>query len=92
MLSLPRFLSILFFIKGHFSFMLSYHTRYLIDPSTYLVTSKASQLASSSSSSSASSSDALSLPTEIEPQEIVKLFGRLAEKYIMLDPSGGMCK
>mmetsp|Transcript_2494 Transcript_2494/g.2991 ORF Transcript_2494/g.2991 Transcript_2494/m.2991 type:complete len:224 (+) Transcript_2494:85-756(+) len=28
---------------------------------------------------------------EIEPKEMVKLFGRLAEKYIMLDSSGGMC-
>jgi hypothetical protein len=27
----------------------------------------------------------------IEPKEAVKLFGRLAEKYIMLDESGGMC-
>mmetsp|Transcript_9244 Transcript_9244/g.24969 ORF Transcript_9244/g.24969 Transcript_9244/m.24969 type:complete len:231 (-) Transcript_9244:184-876(-) len=27
----------------------------------------------------------------IEPKEAVKLFGRLAEKYIMLDDSGGMC-
>jgi len=29
--------------------------------------------------------------TSHEPKEIVKLFGRLAEKYIMLDDSGGMC-
>lgn len=29
--------------------------------------------------------------TSIEPKEAVKLFGRLAEKYIMLDESGGMC-
>lgn len=27
----------------------------------------------------------------VEPKEAVKLFGRLAEKYIMLDSSGGMC-
>ena len=27
----------------------------------------------------------------IDPKEAVKLFGRLAEKYIMLDASGGMC-
>eukprot|EP00526_Cylindrotheca_closterium_P020852 CAMPEP_0113610542 /NCGR_PEP_ID=MMETSP0017_2-20120614/5083_1 /TAXON_ID=2856 /ORGANISM="Cylindrotheca closterium" /LENGTH=204 /DNA_ID=CAMNT_0000519439 /DNA_START=8 /DNA_END=622 /DNA_ORIENTATION=- /assembly_acc=CAM_ASM_000147 len=27
----------------------------------------------------------------IEPKDAVKLFGRLAEKYIMLDESGGMC-
>lgn len=33
------------------------------------------------------------IPTHvsIEPKEAVKLFGRLAEKYIMLDSSGGMC-
>lgn len=29
--------------------------------------------------------------TAIEPKEAVKIFGRLAEKYIMLDDSGGMC-
>ena len=29
--------------------------------------------------------------TTIDPKEAVKLFGRLAEKYIMLDASGGMC-
>ena len=27
----------------------------------------------------------------LDPKEVVKLFGRLAEKYIMLDSSGGMC-
>ena len=27
----------------------------------------------------------------IEPKEAVKIFGRLAEKYIILDPSAGMC-
>ena len=27
----------------------------------------------------------------VDPKEAVKLFGRLAEKYIMLDSSGGMC-
>eukprot|EP00957_Ditylum_brightwellii_P062239 4722886-Ditylum_brightwellii.AAC.1 len=27
----------------------------------------------------------------IDPKEAVKIFGRLAEKYIMLDSSGGMC-
>lgn len=29
--------------------------------------------------------------TSLETKEVVKLFGRLAEKYIMLDDSGGMC-
>jgi hypothetical protein len=27
----------------------------------------------------------------VDPKEAVKLFGRLAEKYIMLDSSGGLC-
>jgi hypothetical protein len=27
----------------------------------------------------------------MDPKEAVKLFGRLAEKYIMLDPTAGMC-
>jgi hypothetical protein len=34
--------------------------------------------------------DTEQLPS-IAPKEAVKLFGRLAEKYIMLDSSGGMC-
>jgi hypothetical protein len=28
---------------------------------------------------------------DLEPKEVVKVFGRLAEKYIMLDESAGMC-
>ena len=28
---------------------------------------------------------------EVNPKEVVKVFGRLAEKYIVLDPSAGMC-
>mmetsp|Transcript_11459 Transcript_11459/g.24164 ORF Transcript_11459/g.24164 Transcript_11459/m.24164 type:complete len:236 (+) Transcript_11459:159-866(+) len=28
---------------------------------------------------------------DLDPKEVVKVFGRLAEKYIMLDESGGMC-
>jgi len=31
------------------------------------------------------------MESEISPKEAVKLFGRLAEKYIVLDSSGGMC-
>ena len=27
----------------------------------------------------------------VDDKQLVKLFGRLAEKYIMLDASGGMC-
>lgn len=32
-----------------------------------------------------------SAEVSVDPKEAVKLFGRLAEKYIMLDDSGGMC-
>jgi hypothetical protein len=42
----------------------------------------------------ASSSTAQNAVTEtamIDPKEAVKVFGRLAEKYIMLDSSGGLC-
>lgn len=38
-----------------------------------------------------SSSSPPSTSTSIPPKEAVKLFGRLAEKYILLDSSGGMC-
>jgi hypothetical protein len=34
---------------------------------------------------------ATKIETTVEPKEAVKIFGRLAEKYIMLDSSGGMC-
>ena len=27
----------------------------------------------------------------VDPKEVAKVFGRLAEKYIMLDASGGLC-
>lgn len=35
----------------------------------------------------------MSLTTDIslDPKEAIKLFGRLAEKYIMLDSTAGMC-
>jgi hypothetical protein len=36
-----------------------------------------------------STADATEMKTN--PKEAVKLFGRLAEKYIMLDASAGMC-
>ena len=43
-------------------------------------------------------SSSLSVPTQlystsaaVEPKDAVRLFGRLAEKYIMLDESGGTC-
>lgn len=37
----------------------------------------------------ATTDDATDVKTD--PKEAVKLFGRLAEKYIMLDASAGMC-
>lgn len=43
---------------------------------------------SSVDESSSSSATAVAV---VEPKEAVKLFGRLAEKYIMLDESGGLC-
>lgn len=36
-------------------------------------------------------SEAVAAESSIAPKEAVKLFGRLAEKYIMLDASAGMC-
>eukprot|EP00537_Pseudo-nitzschia_pungens_P002367 CAMPEP_0172371840 /NCGR_PEP_ID=MMETSP1060-20121228/45089_1 /TAXON_ID=37318 /ORGANISM="Pseudo-nitzschia pungens, Strain cf. cingulata" /LENGTH=225 /DNA_ID=CAMNT_0013097597 /DNA_START=73 /DNA_END=750 /DNA_ORIENTATION=+ len=33
----------------------------------------------------------VAVPSDLDPKEVVKIFGRLAEKYIMLDESGGMC-
>ena len=43
------------------------------------------------SRSEISSTQLFSTAVSIEPKEAVKLFGRLAEKYIMLDESGGLC-
>lgn len=40
---------------------------------------------------SSSSSDATTTTVAVEPKEAVKIFGRLAEKYIMLDATAGMC-
>eukprot|EP00544_Gedaniella_sp_CCMP2646_P014477 CAMPEP_0202495466 /NCGR_PEP_ID=MMETSP1361-20130828/16564_1 /ASSEMBLY_ACC=CAM_ASM_000849 /TAXON_ID=210615 /ORGANISM="Staurosira complex sp., Strain CCMP2646" /LENGTH=213 /DNA_ID=CAMNT_0049126497 /DNA_START=71 /DNA_END=712 /DNA_ORIENTATION=- len=36
-------------------------------------------------------SSAAATNISLDPKEAVKLFGRLAEKYIMLDDTGGMC-
>ena len=41
------------------------------------------------SEATATTDDAAEIKTD--PKEAVKLFGRLAEKYIMLDASAGMC-
>lgn len=38
-----------------------------------------------------STQDNHSVPVELDSKEVVKVFGRIAEKYIMLDASGGMC-
>lgn len=35
--------------------------------------------------------DATASTVQTDPKEVVKLFGRLAEKYIMLDASAGLC-
>ena len=59
-----------------------------IDPSSTL---SAAETLPSTTTTSTTSQPSASLTTTIDPQEVVKLFGRLAEKYIMLDPSGGMC-
>eukprot|EP00977_Amphora_coffeiformis_P006254 scaffold1341_cov178-Amphora_coffeaeformis.AAC.31 len=40
---------------------------------------------------SSSTTTAAESGVSVDPKEAVKLFGRLAEKYIMLDESGGMC-
>jgi hypothetical protein len=39
----------------------------------------------------AAESSSVVVAVQIDPKEIVKLFGRLAEKYIMLDASAGLC-
>lgn len=44
-----------------------------------------------STGSSRRTTSLASTEVSVDPKEAVKLFGRLAEKYIMLDDSGGMC-
>ncbi|VEU45298.1 unnamed protein product [Pseudo-nitzschia multistriata] len=41
--------------------------------------------------STAEGATAVTAELDLDPKEVVKVFGRLAEKYIMLDESGGMC-
>ena len=55
-------------------------------PSSFL---KRHRSTSSSLNSEASTSTTNAIKTD--PKEAVKIFGRLAEKYIMLDASAGMC-
>lgn len=47
--------------------------------------------ASISAGTSRRTTSLASTEVSVDPKEAVKLFGRLAEKYIMLDDSGGMC-
>ena len=42
-------------------------------------------------STAASESTDMDAGIVVDDKQLVKLFGRLAEKYIMLDASGGMC-
>jgi hypothetical protein len=44
-----------------------------------------------SSHSTPTTSDDVASTSQLTVQEAVKLFGKLAEKYIMLDATGGMC-
>jgi hypothetical protein len=44
-----------------------------------------------SAAATAAADDKVILLETIDPKEAVKVFGRLAEKYIALDSSGGMC-
>lgn len=48
-----------------------------------------SEIHSTTEETTATDSD--SITVEIDPKDAVRIFGRLAEKYIMLDESGGMC-
>jgi len=69
------------------------------DRHTFLLPLRLSSSLSQSDSSTTASTTNESAPTSastrpdvsIDPKEAVKLFGRLAEKYIVLDESGGMC-
>jgi hypothetical protein len=45
----------------------------------------------SAETSEAATTDLPAISIAIDPKEAVKLFGRLADKYILLDSSGGMC-
>jgi hypothetical protein len=47
--------------------------------------------AAASASDPASSTPSADTQLPLEPKQIVKLFGRLADKYLLLDPSGGNC-
>ncbi|KAL7524947.1 hypothetical protein ACHAXR_000789 [Thalassiosira sp. AJA248-18] len=42
-------------------------------------------------SEAAATAESSAIQIQTDPKEAVKLFGRLAEKYIMLDASAGMC-
>jgi hypothetical protein len=55
--------------------------------STFLLVQRQASVVASTLFSTTTADDVVS----IEPKEAVKVFGRLAEKYIMLDESGGLC-
>lgn len=59
----------------------------LADPSVAFSPSRAQVVRKASTLSAESSQTS----TAVSPKEAVKIFGRLAEKYIMLDSSAGMC-
>mmetsp|Transcript_7697 Transcript_7697/g.16062 ORF Transcript_7697/g.16062 Transcript_7697/m.16062 type:complete len:227 (-) Transcript_7697:259-939(-) len=50
-----------------------------------------SESPATSESETSDAAAAVELPPKVDPKEAVKVFGRLAEKYIMLDASAGMC-
>ena len=49
------------------------------------------QICTGYSLASTATADDATASVSIDPKEAVKLFGRLADKYILLDSSGGMC-
>eukprot|EP00571_Detonula_confervacea_P014792 CAMPEP_0172302792 /NCGR_PEP_ID=MMETSP1058-20130122/4448_1 /TAXON_ID=83371 /ORGANISM="Detonula confervacea, Strain CCMP 353" /LENGTH=231 /DNA_ID=CAMNT_0013013405 /DNA_START=87 /DNA_END=782 /DNA_ORIENTATION=+ len=58
---------------------------------TMATASISSSLRSEAATAESASSDDTTNEIQTDPKEAVKLFGRLAEKYIMLDASAGLC-
>lgn len=89
--------------RNHFSFLISFlHTCTSLSSFSPITTRKCTFFPSQSTQLYSTSAERA--PTEItvesetsivkpviEPKEAVKIFGRLAEKYIILDPTAGMC-
>ena len=65
----------------------AFTSRFIATNSRCSLTSRTQHLFSSATSEE----EEVGAPPSIEPKEAVKLFGRLAEKYIILDESAGMC-